>query len=97
MLLEHDQDLEHLRYPIGRFQARAGLSSAERAALIDDIAAVPAAFRAAVAGLSDAQFERAFLHPELDRVTLGVSVQLYAWHGRHHLAHITRLRERMGW
>jgi hypothetical protein len=22
---------------------------------------------------------------------------LYAWHSRHHVAHITRLRERMDW
>jgi uncharacterized damage-inducible protein DinB len=182
MLLEREQDLEQLRYPISRFQARAGLSSAERAALIDDIAGLPAALRAAVAGLTgeqletpyrpggwpgrqvvhhvadshmnsyvrfklavteteptikpydeaawaelddatgedievslalleslhrrwtrflrslrDEQLERVFIHPDLGRVTLDEAVQHYAWHGRHHLAHITRLRERMGW
>lgn len=43
------------------------------------------------------RFERAFRHPEMGAVTLDTSLQLYAWHGRHHLAHIERLREREGW
>jgi hypothetical protein len=30
-------------------------------------------------------------------VTLDHALALYAWHGRHHTAHITALRERMGW
>lgn len=47
--------------------------------------------------LTTEQFARTFHHPELGRVTLDGSVQLYAWHGQHHLAHITRLRARKGW
>lgn len=47
--------------------------------------------------LSARDFERAFLHPEMGRVPLDVALQSYAWHGRHHVAHITRLRERMRW
>ena len=43
------------------------------------------------------QFERKFRHPELGVVSLDRSLSLYAWHGRHHVAHITSLRERMGW
>jgi len=27
----------------------------------------------------------------------GTNAALYAWHGRHHVAHITALRSRMGW
>lgn len=177
-----DEALESLRYPIGRFQPRQGLSAEERIARIDDIAGLPAALRAAVSDLSAEhldtayrpggwtvrqvvhhvpdshinsyvrfklavtehepvittydetawaeladgrgedieaslllletlhrrwttflrsltadQFERAFRHPDLGLVTIGTNLQLYAWHGRHHLAHITRLRERMGW
>jgi hypothetical protein len=34
------------------------------------------------------RFERAYLHPELGRVTLGEAVALYAWHCRHHAAHV---------
>lgn len=49
-------------------------------------------------GLSEQDFERTFHHPEHDRTfTLGRTLAMYAWHGRHHVAHITRLRERMGW
>ncbi len=47
--------------------------------------------------LKEADFQRSFLHPELGSVSLDKNVALYAWHGRHHVAHITSLRERMGW
>jgi hypothetical protein len=41
---------------------------------------------------------RGFRHPEHGRVlTLEQALALYAWHGRHHVAHITALRERSGW
>ena len=43
------------------------------------------------------EFERTLDHPELGEVTLDSLVGLYAWHGRHHVAHVTRLREREGW
>lgn len=43
------------------------------------------------------QFQRAFQHPEWGEVTLAMNLALYAWHGRHHVAQITALRERMGW
>lgn len=176
------EDLERLRYPIGRFEPREGLSPDERAALVDDIAALPADLRRAVSGLSDEQldtpyrpggwtvrqvvhhlpdshlngyvrlklavteseptvklydeaawaeladargadvedsllllealhrrwvrflrslgeeaFGRVFVHPEEGRVTVDLGVQLYGWHGRHHLAHVTRLCDRSGW
>ncbi len=42
-------------------------------------------------------FARVFLHSERGPVRLDTNLALYAWHGRHHLAHITGLRERMGW
>ena len=47
--------------------------------------------------LSDADWRRQFRHPELGVVSLEKNLALYAWHGRHHVAHITSLRERMGW
>lgn len=46
---------------------------------------------------TEAEWKRSFLHPELGPRTLEQTIPLYAWHGRHHEAHITRLRERMGW
>ena len=40
---------------------------------------------------------RTFLHPDIGVVSLEKNIALYAWHGRHHVAHITSLAERMGW
>ncbi len=47
--------------------------------------------------LSSADFARKFRHPERGTMTLDENLALYAWHGKHHVAHITSLRERMGW
>ena len=47
--------------------------------------------------LSDADFARRFRHPELGTMRLDTYLASYAWHCRHHAAHITRLRERMNW
>jgi hypothetical protein len=47
--------------------------------------------------LDPADLEKEFLHPESGPVRLDLNVAIYAWHGRHHLAHITRLAEREGW
>jgi hypothetical protein len=41
-----------------------------------------------LAPLSDDQFARIFVHPEWGRVTVEEAVALYAWHCRHHTAHI---------
>ncbi|MGB9455339.1 MAG: bacillithiol transferase BstA [Bryobacteraceae bacterium] len=48
-------------------------------------------------GFSDADFARTFRHPELGLMRLDTNLALYAWHGRHHAAHIIGLRNRMGW
>lgn len=47
--------------------------------------------------MSDEQFEREFIHPETGTWTLEKVLALYAWHSRHHTAHITKLRESKGW
>lgn len=172
-----------LRYPIGRFDISAPITPASRAEHLEAIAALPAALRAAVSGLSDAQldtpyrpegwtvrqlvhhvadshvnavtrirlaltedtptikpylekawanladsrtqpiepslqildgtharwvalaraitapeFARTVVHPEHGRtMSVDTLCGLYAWHGRHHVAHITALRQREGW
>lgn len=170
-----------LRFPIGPDLAPATTTPADRAARIAAIAALPAEFRAAVAGLTDAQldtpyrpggwrvrqlvhhladshvngyirlklalteqnptikpyaealwaeladsalpvelslrlldgvherwatilrslapadFARTYAHPERGPLTLDVALASYVWHGRHHTAHITALRQREGW
>jgi hypothetical protein len=47
--------------------------------------------------LKGKDFERRFQHPELGTASLAKNLALYAWHGRHHVAHITTLRDRNGW
>jgi hypothetical protein len=48
--------------------------------------------------MSPGQFARTFVHPEHGTtMTLDQHVQNYAWHCRHHVAHITGLRRRQGW
>ena len=174
--------MEDLRYPIGRFDVSLPVTSAQRPALIDAIAAAPAGLRAAVAGLDDAQLDtpyreggwtvrqvihhvpdshmnayvrfkwtltedvpaiktydegawarlhdsrdtpvavslalldvlhqrwvtllrgmddgawaRTLQHPEWGALDLPRLLGMYAWHGKHHTAHVTALRERMGW
>ncbi len=170
------------RFPIGKFSYDGPNSDEKRKALIDDMAQVPAAMRAAVQGLSPQQLDtpyreggwtvrqvvhhvpeshmnayirfklalteneptvkpydekawaqlpdnsstpvevslmlldsvherfvyllrtiqggdwnRTFKHPEAGLMTLDKNLALYAWHGRHHIAHVTELRKRMGW
>lgn len=48
-------------------------------------------------GMSAADFSRKMKHPERGSMTLDDTLGLYAWHGRHHVAHITNLRQRNGW
>ena len=171
-----------LRYPIGRFNRESEITPAKIAGWIDEVAAAPAALRAAVAGLTTEQlntpyrpggwtvrqvvhhlpdshlnsyvrfklalteddpvikpyaedrwaelhdartapvetslvflealhqrwvallraltppdFARTFRHPERGQMRLDVTLALYAWHGRHHVAHITGVRQRLGW
>lgn len=47
--------------------------------------------------LTDADFNKVFIHPETGEWTLDGALALYAWHSKHHTAHIARLRERNGW
>ncbi|MBK7229588.1 MAG: bacillithiol transferase BstA [Ignavibacteriales bacterium] len=47
--------------------------------------------------LTAEQFERTFQHPEWGKVNLSTSLAMYAWHCKHHLAHITELKKKMGW
>jgi hypothetical protein len=48
--------------------------------------------------MPDAGWSRIFKHPEYpEPLALDWQVQMYAWHSRHHVAHITTLRQREGW
>ena len=174
--------MEDLRFPVGRYQRPASLTSDQRRAAIDAIVALPARLRAAVRGLDDRQldtpyrpegwtvrqvlhhvpdshmnafirfklalteerptikpydeaawanledarttpvetslgllehlhdrwvrvlramspadFSRDLNHPENGIMNLDQVLAMYEWHGRHHVAHITTLRDRNGW
>lgn len=175
------QDLEQLRYPVGRFELEASVTPERRVRWIDEIAALPANLHAAVDGLAEQQldtpyrdggwtvrqvvhhvadshmnayvrlklalterapaikayeeqlwaelpdsalpvqvslglidalhrrwvtlmrsmrdetFARTWLHPEHGVRDLDFLLQLYAWHSRHHVAHVNALRARRGW
>ncbi len=47
--------------------------------------------------LKPEDFSRVFNHPEHGRVALEKNLVMYAWHGKHHIAHITSVRQRSGW
>jgi hypothetical protein len=174
--------MDDLRYPIGQYMWPSSLAREERERCIDEVTSAPAALRAAVAGLSEAQLDtpyrpegwtvrqvvhhvpdshvqalvrfklaltedeptikayhedrwarlpdyagpvavsldlldatharwvalmrgmreeewgRTYFHPEHGRaLRLDAVLGMYAWHGAHHTAHITRLRDRDGW
>ncbi len=74
---------------------RSGLV-AESLALLD---ALHARWVYLLRAMTPADFARTVVHPEHPEMpmTLDVMLALYAWHGRHHVAHITALREREGW
>lgn len=176
-----NDELEHLRFPIGRFAMPGNLGPAWRADALEDLARTPAAIRHAVRGLADAQldtpyrpggwtvrqvvhhlpdshvnsyvrfkraltedeplvctydeaawaalpdserpideslellellhrrwvallksldeaaWQRTLRHPEWGTLRLEEQLAIYAWHGPHHVAHITSLRSREGW
>ena len=53
---------------------------------------------ALMANVQDSEWERTYIHPASGKqFTLWYLLGNYAWHGRHHVAHINSLRERMGW
>jgi uncharacterized damage-inducible protein DinB len=79
-------------------------------ALLHDVAIVPVNISvtllyalhtrmlATISDLTIQQWERTVYHSEYDKtMSLWYLLGMYAWHGRHHVAHITSLRTRMGW
>lgn len=47
--------------------------------------------------LTQDDLKKTFYHPDRGAVRLDKTIALYAWHGKHHIAHINSLRNRMGW
>lgn len=79
-------------------------------ALLDDIEKVPVnisitllytlhtRWHATIRDLTDAQWQRTIYHPaQQKQIKLWDMLGMYAWHGLHHVAHITSLKERNNW
>ncbi len=65
---------------------------------LDLLDALHARWVSLLGSMDPADFRRGLRHPEHGRVlTLAQMLGLYAWHGRHHVAHITALKKREGW
>jgi hypothetical protein len=64
---------------------------------LDLLAALHLRWVTLLRGMSPADFARTIKHPDLGTTSLDTMLGLYAWHGRHHTAHVTSLRQRMGW
>lgn len=62
--------------------------------LIDGLHARWATF---LSSLGEDEWAKAFVHSENGPMRVDTALSLYAWHSKHHEAHITRLREREGW
>ena len=52
---------------------------------------------ATISDLADEQWQRTVLHPQHNEISLWFLLGMYAWHGKHHTAHITTLREQNNW
>lgn len=51
----------------------------------------------ALRALDEEALRRTLRHPDHGTITISRIVQNYAWHGRHHIAHVNALRDKMGW
>ncbi len=47
--------------------------------------------------LTQADLKKTFVHPDSGEVSIGENIGIYAWHGKHHVAHIMSLCERKNW
>ena len=53
---------------------------------------------AVLADIDDYTWNRTVFHPETNKtMTLWYLLGNYAWHGKHHVAHITLLKQKMNW
>jgi uncharacterized damage-inducible protein DinB len=78
----------------------AGLADASAADVrdsLDLLAALHGRWVLFLRSLGAGVLSRTYNHSAMGPVSLDHALALYAWHGRHHTAHITALRERMGW
>jgi DinB family protein len=77
--------------------AKTPETTAPIATSLDLLTALHARWVNLLRGMRPADFARTVKHPDWGTPSLDTLVALYAWHGRHHTAHVTSLRDRMEW
>jgi uncharacterized damage-inducible protein DinB len=85
-------------YDEGRWAALADSQEGDIAAPLALLEGLHARWVLLLQSLTEEQFARTFLHPESgEEIPLWRALAYYAWHGRHHTAQITWLRQQHGW
>lgn len=64
---------------------------------LDILSGLHARWTTLLRAMGEAEFARTVRHPEIGDISMDFLLQLYAWHGDHHLTQIEQLRERQGW
>jgi uncharacterized damage-inducible protein DinB len=85
-------------YEEARWAELADVGAVEPEVSLALLDALHARWVALLERLTPDDWSRGYRHPEHGRIVpLDEALALYAWHGRHHTAHVTALREREGW
>ncbi len=84
-------------YDQPRWAELADATSAPLEVSLDLLDALHRRWVAYLKSLGPSDFQRPITHAESGEWTVDWLLQLYAWHGRHHVAHVTELRRREGW
>jgi uncharacterized damage-inducible protein DinB len=85
-------------YDEGRWAALADSRTGDVRAPLALLEALHARWVQLLRSMTDEQFGRSYFHPEKNEtMSLSAALADYAWHGRHHTAQITWLREQRGW
>ncbi len=84
-------------YHEDRWADLAEVRSAPITLSLNLLAALHARWDRLLRSMADSDFSRTIQHPEWGTMDLTTLLRQYEWHGRHHVAHVTRLRERRGW
>ncbi len=102
----------YIRFKLGLTEVNPAIKPYEEKewAMMDDVHSLPinisftllhalhTRWVAAITNLTEEQWNRTVFHPEHKKeMTIWFLLGMYAWHGKHHTAHITALRERMNW
>jgi hypothetical protein len=84
-------------YAEGRWAELPEAKSGDVAISLALLEALHARWVVAIRPLPVEAFARTLRHPDLGLLSIDRLLALYAWHGRHHVAHVTALRHRLGW